>query len=358
MAYLFAKGVKKCDLFRLAYELYLPIIPNMTLLELMKLILRSDNYDEEETRNILDSVRGEREDAEKWERLGGRPATSIKELFYCGTKGYQTDTDNDLAPSLLIELGLEKNSVKLTANEIMSLVYASEAFDCKTDAKSEIIQNLNRKVVGIRIPELCSEVNNDLISENNLVSTQAEKLHELVVKEISETPNVENIPLKINDDCKNDFYQKRNSRSETISEMIGVDKQIDEIDRTKNLRNLANATIDTSHEIDYSEDKLSVQEELDVSKGSENSDEHELSSTNDKICCRNHKMHESELKGICLASEVIRGKHHPLVFRIYLPFDTRERPPCYLIFEVNMRLLFEHWLDPGEENNAINLNEI
>ncbi|GBN38801.1 hypothetical protein AVEN_173497-1 [Araneus ventricosus] len=177
----------------------------------MKLILRSDNYDEEETRDILDIVRGEREDAEKWERLCGRPATSIKESFYCGTKGYHTDTDNDLAPRLLIELGLEKNSVKLTANEIMSLVDASETFNCKTDAKSEMIQNLNGKVVEIRIPELCSEVNNDLISENNLVSTQAENLHE---NEISETLNVENIPLKINDDCKNDFYQKRNSSRE------------------------------------------------------------------------------------------------------------------------------------------------
>ncbi|GBN40297.1 hypothetical protein AVEN_247495-1 [Araneus ventricosus] len=85
MAYLFAKGVKKCDLFRLVYELSLPIIPNMTLLEMMKLILHSDNYDEEETRDSLDIVEGEREDAEKQESLGGRPATSVKGSFYCGT---------------------------------------------------------------------------------------------------------------------------------------------------------------------------------------------------------------------------------------------------------------------------------
>ncbi|GBM50293.1 hypothetical protein AVEN_219064-1 [Araneus ventricosus] len=148
----------------------------------MKLILLNDNYDEEGTRDILDIVRREREDSEKWERLDGKPETSIKESFYCGTKGYQTDTDNDLAPNLLIELGFDKNSVKLIANEIMSLFYASEAFNCKTDAKSEKIQNWNRNVVKARIPELCNEVNDFLVSENNFESTQTENLCELVVE--------------------------------------------------------------------------------------------------------------------------------------------------------------------------------
>ncbi|GBN02319.1 hypothetical protein AVEN_228676-1 [Araneus ventricosus] len=193
MAYLCEKGIKKSVMCsQVANELSLPTIPNMTLLEIMKLILRSDNYDEEETRYILDIVRGKREDAEKWERLGGKPATSRNEPFYCETKGYQIHTDN--------ESGFEKNSVKLTALEIMSLVHASEAFNCKTDAKSEKIQHLNRDVVEVRIPELCSE------------------------------------------------------------------------------------------------DMLSHQKELDVSVGSEDFHKHQLSSTNDKICCRSHKMYENEIK--------------------------------------------------------------
>ncbi|GBM18741.1 hypothetical protein AVEN_129274-1, partial [Araneus ventricosus] len=52
MAYLL-KGVRQADLVNLAEELQLPASPNMKLTELRNLILNSENYEEELTRDIL-----------------------------------------------------------------------------------------------------------------------------------------------------------------------------------------------------------------------------------------------------------------------------------------------------------------
>ncbi|GBM85329.1 hypothetical protein AVEN_1975-1 [Araneus ventricosus] len=143
--------------------------------------------------------------------------------------------------------------------------------------------------------------------------------------------------------------------------MIGI--ELDEADCSEiqgNLGNLANATTNTSHEVDHSPNKLSDQNELSFEIGSERLNRYELHCNGNCMLPRSHERKKTELKGTCLVLNAIRGKHEPPGFNIYglLPFDTRKRPPGYLIFEVNMRLLYEHWIDPGEESNPINLKEI
>ncbi|GBL72277.1 hypothetical protein AVEN_164316-1 [Araneus ventricosus] len=141
--------------------------------------------------------------------------------------------------------------------------------------------------------------------------------------------------------------------------MIGI--ELDEADCSEiqgNLGNLANATTNTSHEVDFSLNKLPNQNELGFEIGAERLDRYELHCNG--MLPRSHERKKTELKGTCLVLKAIREKHEPSGFNIYglLPFDTRKRPPGYLIFEVNMRLLYEHWLDPGEESNPVNLKEI
>ncbi|GBN03692.1 hypothetical protein AVEN_138922-1 [Araneus ventricosus] len=143
--------------------------------------------------------------------------------------------------------------------------------------------------------------------------------------------------------------------------MIGI--ELDETDCSEiqgNLGNLANATTNTSHEVDFSLNKLPNQNELGFEIGAERLDRYELHCNGNGMLPRSHERKKTELKGTCLVLKAIRGKHEPPGFNIHglLPFDTRKRPPGYLIFEVNMRLLYEHWLDPGEESNPINLKEI
>ncbi|GBM21706.1 hypothetical protein AVEN_9772-1 [Araneus ventricosus] len=105
---------------------------------------------------------------------------------------------------------------------------------------------------------------------------------------------------------------------------------------------------------------LPDQNEQGVEIGSERLDRHELHCNSKCMLPRSHERKKTELKGNCLVLKAIRGNHDPHVFNIYglLAFDTRERPSGYLMFEINMRLLYEHWLDPGEGSNPINLNEI
>ncbi|GBN68997.1 hypothetical protein AVEN_269426-1 [Araneus ventricosus] len=89
----------------------------------------------------------------------------------------------------------------------------------------------------------------------------------------SVTLNVESIPREINDEIKKDFYQKGESCGEKIIVMIGI--ELEETDCTEihgNLGNLANAPTNTSHEVDYSPNKLSDQNELSFEIGSERFD--------------------------------------------------------------------------------------
>ncbi|GBN56681.1 hypothetical protein AVEN_156572-2-1, partial [Araneus ventricosus] len=230
----------------------------------------------------------------------------------------------------------------LSLFKVSSETFASEQNNC-TSLKSSWEKEKERK----------SEINNGLNSGISVKETQTENSNDIVSKSI--TLNVESIPREINDEIKNDFYHKGEFSGEKITAMIGI--ELDETDCSEiqgNLGNLANATTNTSHEVDYSSNKLSDRYELGFEIGSERLDRYELHC----MLPRSHERKKAELKGICLVLKAIRGKREPSGFNIYglLPFDTRKRPP--LIFEVNMRLLYEHWLDPGEDSNPINLKEI
>ncbi|GBN57268.1 hypothetical protein AVEN_257600-1 [Araneus ventricosus] len=204
-----------------------------------------------------------------------------------------------------------------------------------------------------------SKINNGLNSDISVKETQTENSNDTVSQSV--TLNVESIPREIDDEIKNDFYQKGEFSGKKIIAMIGI--ELDETDCSEiqgNSGNLANVTTNTSHEVDYSPNELSDKNELGFEIGSERVDRYELQCNGNCMLPRSHERKKTELKGICLVLRAIWGKREPSGFNIYelLPLDTRKRPPGYLIFEVNMRLLYEHWLDPGEESNPVNLKEI
>ncbi|GBN52368.1 hypothetical protein AVEN_159606-1 [Araneus ventricosus] len=236
----------------------------------------------------------------------------------------------------------------LSLLKVSSETFASEQNNC-TSLKSSWEKEKEGK----------SEINNGLNSDISVKETQTENSNDIVSKSV--TLNVESIPREINDGIKNDFYQKGEFSGKKIIAMIGI--ELDEADCSEiqgNLGNLANATTNTSHEVDYSPNKLSDQNELGFEIGSERLNRYELHCNGNCMLPRSHERKKTELKGTCLVLKAIRGKNEPPWFNVYglLPFDTRKRPPGYLMFEVNMRLLYEHWLDPGEESNPINLKEI
>ncbi|GBN29491.1 hypothetical protein AVEN_85978-1 [Araneus ventricosus] len=234
----------------------------------------------------------------------------------------------------------------LSLLKVSSETFASEQNNC-TSLKSSWEKEKGAK----------SEINNGLNSDITVKETQTENSSDILVSK-SVTLNVESIPREINDEIKNDFRQKGEFSGEKIIAMIGT--ELDETDCTEIQGNLANATTNTSHEVDYSPNKLSDQNELGFEIGSERLNRYELHCNGNCMLPRSHERKKTELKGIYLVLKAIWGKREPSGFNIYelLPFNTRKRPPGYLIFEVNMRLLYEHWLDPGEESNPINLKEI
>ncbi|GBM25005.1 hypothetical protein AVEN_123532-1, partial [Araneus ventricosus] len=233
--------------------------------------------------------------------------------------------------------------------KVSSETFASEQNNC-TSLKSSWEKEKEAK----------GEINNGFNSDITVKETQTENSNDILVSK-SVTLNVESIPREINDEIKNEFRQKGEFIEEKIIAMIGI--ELDEADCSEiqvNLGNLANATTNTSHEVDFSLNKLPNQNELGFEIGAERLDRYELHCNGNGMLPRSHERKKTELKGTCLVLKAIRGKHEPPGFNIHglLPFDTRKRPPGYLIFEVNMRLLYEHWLDPGEESNPINLKEI
>ncbi|GBM50326.1 hypothetical protein AVEN_132502-1 [Araneus ventricosus] len=234
----------------------------------------------------------------------------------------------------------------LSLLKVSSETFASEQNNC-TSLKSSWEKEKGAK----------SEINNGLNSDITVKETQTENSSDILVSK-SVTLNVESIPRDINDEIKNDFRQKGEFSGEKIIAMIGT--ELDETDCTEIQGNLANATTNTSHEVDYSPNKLSDQNELGFEIGSERLNRYELHCNGNCMLPRSHERKKTELKGIYLVLKAIWGKREPSGFNIYglLPFNTRKRPPGYLIFEVNMRLLYEHWLDPGEGSNPINLKEI
>ncbi|GBO05888.1 hypothetical protein AVEN_161935-1 [Araneus ventricosus] len=234
----------------------------------------------------------------------------------------------------------------LSLLKVSSETFASEQNNC-TSLKSSWEKEKGAK----------SEINNGLNSDITVKETQTENSNDILVSK-SVTLNVESIPREINDEIKNDFRQKGEFSGEKIIAMIGT--ELDETDCAEIQGNLANATTNTSHEVEYSPNKLSDQNELGFEIGSERLNRYELHCNGNCMLPRSHERKKTELKGIYLVLKAIWGKREPSGFNIYglLPFDTRKRPPGYLIFEVNMRLLYEHWLDPGEESNPINLKGI
>ncbi|GBM42365.1 hypothetical protein AVEN_150858-1 [Araneus ventricosus] len=238
----------------------------------------------------------------------------------------------------------------LSLLKVSSETFASEQNNCTSWDKSSWEKEKGAK----------SEINNGLNSDITVKETQTENSNDILVSK-SVTLNVESIPREINDEIKNEFRQKGEFSEEKIIAVIGI--ELDETDCSEiqgNSGNLANATTNTSHEVDYSPNELSDKNELGFEVGSERLDRYELHCNGNCMLPRSHERKKTELKGICLVLKAIWGKREPSGFNIYglLPFDTRKRPPGYLMFEVNMRLLYEHWLDPGEESNPVNLKEI
>ncbi|GBN33595.1 hypothetical protein AVEN_239827-1 [Araneus ventricosus] len=225
----------------------------------------------------------------------------------------------------------------LSLLKVSSETFASEQINCTSWDKSSWEKEKEGK----------SEINNGLNSDITVKETRTENSNELLISK-SVTLDVKSIQREINDEVKNDFYQKGESSGEKIIATIGIELYETDCSGIQgNLGNLANATTNTSHEVDYSPNKLSDQNELGFEIGSERLNRYELHCNGNCMLPRSHERKKTELKGIYLVLKAIWGKREPSGFNIYglLPFDTRKRPPGYLIFEVNMRLLYEHWLE-------------
>ncbi|GBN48083.1 hypothetical protein AVEN_11152-1 [Araneus ventricosus] len=261
------------------------------------------------------------------------------EIYLLGNRSGKIIGEQRKTPKSNVVMTRNQNLKKETEagveiNSLFKVTVASEQNNC-TSLKSSWEKEKEGK----------SEINNGLNSGKTVKDTQTENSNDIFVSK-SVTLNVESIPREINDEIKNDFYQKGESCGEKIIVMRGI--ELEESDCTEIQGNLANAPTNISHEVDYSPNKLSDQNELGFEIGSERLDWYELHCNVNGMLPRSHERKKTELKRICLVLKSIRGKHDPPEFNIYglLPFDKRKRPPGYLMLGVNMRLLYEHWLDP------------
>ncbi|GBM22581.1 hypothetical protein AVEN_274938-1 [Araneus ventricosus] len=372
---------RKEELMSLAEDMGIEISPTDKKIHIYKKIKESPDFEEEFVRGCLEDIVKQRE-AEAAELKTQREAKArrqerefelekIRLSNAVVTRGQKLKKETaasavikpppqrpvqDKNPSIIVEEELVGNlplpqaeGDTLSLLKVSSETFASEQNNC-TSLKSSWEKEKEAK----------GEINNGFNSDITVKETQTENSNDILVSN-SVTLNVESIPREINDEIKNEFRQKGEFIEEKIIAMIGI--ELDEADCSEiqgNLGNLANATTNTSHEVDFSLNKLPNQNELGFEIGAERLDRYELHCNGNGMLPRSHERKKTELKGTCLVLKAIRGKHEPPGFNIYglLPFDTRKRPPGYLIFEVNMRLLYEHWLDPGEESNPINLKEI
>ncbi|GBN78617.1 hypothetical protein AVEN_134084-1 [Araneus ventricosus] len=375
---------RKEDLIALAEDMGMEISPTDKKIHIYKKVKDSPDFEEEFVRGCLEeivrqreelkakaqaeaaelkrieSLRQEREFELKKMRLSNAVVTRSQKLkketeasaVLKPPPQRPSQTVLDENPSIIVAEELVPFPLPQAVGDTLSLLkvssetFASEQNNC-TSLKSSWEKEKGAK----------SEINNGLNSDITVKETQTENSSDILVSK-SVTLNVESIPREINDEIKNDFRQKGEFSGEKIIAMIGT--ELDETDCTEIQGNLANATTNTSHEVDYSPNKLSDQNELGFEIGSERLNRYELHCNGNCMLPRSHERKKTELKGIYLVLKAIWGKREPSGFNIYgrLPLDTRKRPPGYLIFEVNMRLLYEHWLDPGEESNPINLKEI
>ncbi|GBM86168.1 hypothetical protein AVEN_49677-1 [Araneus ventricosus] len=372
---------RKEELIALAEDMGIEISPTDKKIHIYKKIKESPDFEEEFVRGCLEDIVKQRE-AEAAELKTQREAKARRQerefelekirlsnaVVKRGQKLKKETAASavikpppqrpvqDKNPSIIVEEELVGNlplpqaeGDTLSLLKVSSETFASEQNNC-TSLKSSWEKEKEAK----------GEINNGFNSDITVKETQTENSNDILVSK-SVTLNVESIPREINDEIKNEFRQKGEFIEEKIIAMIGI--ELDEADCSEiqgNLGNLANATTNTSHEVDFSLNKLPNQNELGFEIGAERLDRYELHCNGNGMLPRSHERKKTELKGTCLVLKAIRGKHEPPGFNIYglLPFDTRKRPPGYLIFEVNMRLLYEHWLDPGEESNPVNLKEI
>ncbi|GBM36123.1 hypothetical protein AVEN_45940-1 [Araneus ventricosus] len=371
---------RKEELMSLAEDMGIEISPTDKKIHIYKKIKESPDFEEEFVRGCLEDIVKQRE-AEAAELKTQREAKALRQerefelekirlSNAVVTRGQKLKKETaavikpppqrpvqDKNPSIIVEEELVGNlplpqaeGDTLSLLKVSSETFASEQNNCTSWDKSSWEKEKEGK----------SEINNGLNSDISVKETQTENSNDILVSK-SVTLNVESIPREINDEIKNEFRQKGEFSEEKIIAVIGI--ELDEADFSEiqgNSGNLANATSNTSHEVDYSPNELSDKNELGFEVGSERLDRYELHYNGNCMLPRSHERKKTELKGICLVLKAIWGKREPSGFNIYglLPFDTRKRPPGYLIFEVNMRLLYEHWLDPGEESNPINLKEI
>ncbi|GBN69473.1 hypothetical protein AVEN_239194-1 [Araneus ventricosus] len=372
---------RKEELIALAEDMGIEISPTDKKIDIYKKIKGSPDFEEEFVRGCLEDIVKQREaeaaelkTQREVEALRQEREFELKKIRLSNavvTRGQKLKKETaasavikpppqrpvqDKNTSIIVEEELVGNlplpqaeGDTLSLLKVSSETFASEQNNC-TSLKSSWEKEKGAK----------SEINNGLNSDITVKETQTENSNDILVSK-SVTLNVESIPREINDEIKNEFRQKGEFIEEKIIAMIGI--ELDEADCSEiqgNLGNLANATTNTSHEVDFSLNKLPNQNELGFEIGAERLDRYELHCNGNGMLPRSHERKKTELKGTCLVLKAIRGKHEPPGFNIHglLPFDTRKRPPGYLIFEVNMRLLYEHWLDPGEESNPINLKEI
>ncbi|GBN38881.1 hypothetical protein AVEN_59321-1 [Araneus ventricosus] len=370
---------RKEELIALAEDMGIEISPTDKKIDIYKKIKGSPDFEEEFVRGCLEDIVKQRE-AEAAELKTQREAEALRQerefelkkirlSNVVVTRGQKLKKETEsgavikpppqrpIQEEIPIIVGEELVPLPLpqAVGDTLSLLkvssetFASEQNNC-TSLKSSWEKEKEAK----------GEINNGFNSDIAVKETQTENSNDILVSK-SVTLNVESIPREINDEIKNDFYQKGEFSGEEITAMIWI--ELDEAECSEiqgNLGNLANATTNTSHEVDFSLNKLRDQNELGFEIGAEILDRYELHCNGNCMLLRSHERKETELKGTCLVLKAIRGKHEPPGFNIHglLPFDTRKRPPGYLFFEVNMRLLYEHWLDPGEESNPINLKEI
>ncbi|GBO37884.1 hypothetical protein AVEN_210351-1 [Araneus ventricosus] len=378
MAFL-AKHCKE-ELIALAEDMGIEIGPTDKKIDIYKKIKGSPDFEEEFVRGCLEDIVKQREaeaaelkTQREVEALRQEREFELKKIRLSNavvTRGQKLKKETEASPVIKpppqrpvqkenpINVGEElvplprpqAEGDTLSLLKVSSETFASEQNNCTSWDKSSWEKEKEGK----------SEINNGLNSDISVKETQTENSNDILVSK-SVTLNVESIPREINDEIKNEFRQKGEFSEEKIIAVIGI--ELDEADFSEiqgNSGNLANATTNTSHEVDYSPNELSDKNELGFEIGSERLDRYELYCNGNCMLPRSHERKETELKGTCLVLKAIMGKHEPPGFNIYglLQFDTRIRPPGYLIFEVNMRLLYEHWLDPGEESNPINLKEI
>ncbi|GBN15500.1 hypothetical protein AVEN_160631-1 [Araneus ventricosus] len=377
MAFL-AKHCKE-ELIALAEDMGIEISPTDKKIDIYKKIKGSPDFEEEFVRGCLEDIVKQRE-AEAAELKTQREAEALRQerefelkkirlSNAVVTRGQKLKKETEASavikppPQRPVQ---EENSI-IVGEELAPLPRPQAEGDTLSLLKvsSETVASEQNNYTSLKSSwekekEAKSEIKNGLNSDITVKETQTENSNDVIVSK-SVTLNVESIPREISDEIKNDFYRKGEFSGKKIIAMIGI--ELDETDCSEiqgNSGNLANATTNTSHEVDYSPNELSDKNELGFEIGSERLDRYELHCNGNCMLPRSHERKKTELKGICLVLRAIWGKREPSGFNIYglLPFDTRKRPPGYLIFEVNMRLLYEHWLDPGKESNPVNLKEI